>query len=273
MNQNEKLNVLTARLAGLPSALVAFSGGIDSRFLVAACMRAGLEFQAVHFTGAHVTQAESRAAVDWLVEAKVPFHVLEVDLLAVEGVRYNGPDRCYHCKSALFIKARELADKLGLAVILEGSQTSDLKAYRPGRKALEELGVLSPLAEAGLSKPEIRALAAELGVPRPEQPGRPCLLTRLEYGVQADAATLKRLSRAEEDLMRLGLKDFRLRIASGASPMSRYFVLQINATERPAFEAIRAKAFESLFRDQVHPVELVFSETVTGYFDAKLGLA
>lgn len=272
MSHAPKLARLEEILTGCSSALVAFSGGLDSRFLVDACRRAGIEFQAVHFTGPHVTAAESAAASAWLTEQGISFHLMRMDLLADEAIRRNSVERCYHCKRRLFLEARKLADDLSLKHVLEGSQTSDLKAYRPGKTALIELDVKSPLAEAGLTKPDIRTIARDLGLAGPEQPARPCLLTRFDYGLPADGPMLARLAAIEDELWRLGLKDFRLRIVSGANSLTQYYILQVAAVEREHFNACRRQIFAVLFRDGFHPVELVFSDKISGFFDHRQGL-
>lgn len=193
-----------------PFAL-AFSGGLDSRFLAhAAALAAGHGVRAVlfHIRGPHVPAGESREAEAWAHAAGLPLRLVACSPLERPEVRANGRDRCYHCKKYLFraLQSAVAADPAfaGHAPALcDGSNASDLLAYRPGLRALAELGVRSPLAEAGLDKNAIRRLGAASGLDRPDQTARPCLLTRFAYGLHADAAALAALDAAEAAMARL----------------------------------------------------------------------
>ncbi len=208
------LTRLETELGRAGPAFVAVSGGVDSRFLALVCRRLGMDVHAVHFTGLFMNPDESREAVEWLKAARIPTHVLRVDPLQLPAVASGARERCYHCKRLLYATALDLAQPLGRNALLEGSNVSDRQEYRPGAKALAELGILSPLAEAGFGKELIRAAGRELGLDNPDQPSRPCLLTRMGYGMKADADVLARLAQAESALKELGLKEFRLRLTS-----------------------------------------------------------
>lgn len=161
---------------------VAFSGGLDSRFLCFALRRAGCDVLALHATGPHVPQAESEAARRWARAQGLPLLEVRHDPLSLPEVAVNSRERCYACKRALM-------------------------------RRLREAGVLSPLALAGLHKQELRDLGASWGLDDPQQAARPCLLTRLAYGMSPEPALLARLAAAEADLVALpGLGDFRLRL-------------------------------------------------------------
>ena len=180
---------------------VAFSGGLDSRFLCFALRRAGCDVLALHATRAQ----------------GLPLLEVRHDPLPLPEVAVNSRERCYACKRALMRRLREaLAAAGGCRVLCDGSNADDLTAFRPGQRAVREAGVLSPLALAGLRKQELRDLGAAWGLDDPQQAARPCLLTRLAYGMHPEPALLARLAAAEAGLAALpGLGDFRLRLTPG----------------------------------------------------------
>lgn len=192
-----------------PIAL-AFSGGLDSRFLCHAAMLCKCDILAIHASGPHVQANESAYAHAFAQKCGLPLEIVEYDPLKNELVRQNGKDRCYHCKKALFNKLDVPGRKL-----VDGTNEDDLKGYRPGLRAINELGIFSPLARAGLGKEDIRKLAAATGLENPGQKARPCLLTRFAYHTRPDYRTLENLARAENDLLEIFGKenDFRLRLA------------------------------------------------------------
>ncbi|MBZ2172379.1 hypothetical protein EKK70_09020 [Desulfovibrio sp. DS-1] len=202
-------------LTTMPELAVALSGGLDSRFLTHAALLAGCRVTALHITGPHMPPRETAEARRWATARGATFTTVPLDPLTIPAIAAGDRDRCYHCKHAAFTALLATAAPLPLC---DGTNADDLTAYRPGLRALRELGIRSPLAEAGLAKADIRALAARTGMDRPNQAARPCLLTRLAYGMRPDAATLARLAAAEEELEDLGLWDFRLRLAPGAPP-------------------------------------------------------
>ena len=212
------------RERGRAAVAVAYSGGVDSRFLCHALLRAGLDVLALHARGPHVPEAESRLARRRARDMGLP--LLEVDFqpLEIPEVRANGPRRCYFCKASLMrclreaLTRREAADGTS-RLLCDGSNADDMNSRRPGLRALKEAGVLSPLAEAGFGKEALRAEGAATGLEDPQQTARPCLLTRFAYGVQPTETALRRLAGAEEALARLKapdgrplLGDFRVRL-------------------------------------------------------------
>ena len=194
-------------LEGLPRMAVAYSGGLDSRFLCHAALLSGCDVLAVHVYGPHIPPQESAGAEAWARQRGLPLRMAFFDPLALPEVENNSPQRCYGCKTGLVELLRgELAagaDGPG-RVLCDGTNADDLQAYRPGLRALEEGRVRSPLAEAGLSKAAIREAARATGLDRPQQRARPCLLTRMAYGMRPDAATLARLAAAEDALVHIG---------------------------------------------------------------------
>ncbi|WP_300553946.1 PP-loop family protein [Desulfovibrio sp.] len=198
---------LAAVLRDLPRLAVAFSGGLDSRFLCHAALLCGCNVLAVHVYGPHIPPQESAGAAAWARERGMRLHTARFDPLALAEVETNSPQRCYGCKTGLVALLRgELAPMAEAhdRVLCDGTNADDLQAYRPGLRALEEGRVRSPLAEAGLTKAQVREAAHVTGLDRPWQRARPCLLTRLAYGMRPEAATLARLAAAEADLATLG---------------------------------------------------------------------
>lgn len=141
----------------------------------------------------------------------VPHHIQGVDVCALPGFSENSPKRCYYCKKEDFMMMKQIASAEGFQVLLDGSTSDDLKDYRPGMAAASELGVLSPLLEAGLSKQEIRSLAKAMGVPQWEKPASPCLASRIPYGTRITPALLQQVQAAEAVLHSLGLAEVRVR--------------------------------------------------------------
>lgn len=191
-------------LRALPRMAVAFSGGLDSRFLCHAALLCGCEVLAVHAVGPHIPPQESEDAVVWAQARGLPLLTVDYDPLVLPEVMSNSPMRCYGCKKGLIAVLRNvLAEQGGESfgrTLCDGTNADDLQAYRPGLKALAEGCVRSPLAEAGLKKSAVREASRICGLDRPEQRARPCLLTRLAYGLEPDAATLRRLAQAEAAL-------------------------------------------------------------------------
>ena len=179
----EKQNKLIGSLRALGRAAVAFSGGTDSAFLLRMAQEAlGSGLLAV--TGRFVSfpEREAREAERFCASLGVAQVFADFDQLAVPGLRENPADRCYLCKKALFSAFQEAARERGFFVLLEGSNADDAQGYRPGLRAVAELGIRSPLRDAGLTKAEIRALSEELGLPQRNKPSSACLATRFPYG-------------------------------------------------------------------------------------------
>ena len=193
---------LARRLRALPPLVVAFSGGIDSRFLSHAALLSGCDVLAVHARGPHIPAGESAHALAWARRRGLPLLVVDFDPLSLPEVATNSRQRCYACKTGLLAAIGAALAEVGQQgrIVCDGSNADDLVAFRPGLRALQEAGVVSPLAESGMDKAAIRAAARATGLDDPDQRARPCLLTRLAYGLEPDADVLARLAAAEEAL-------------------------------------------------------------------------
>ena len=251
-----------ARSQGGYGGIVAVSGGLDSRLLAHVLWSLDLPFTAVHITGPHVPMRESAAAVAWLAAQGRPFEILEVDPLGLPEVKVNDRARCYACKSLMFRRVKALAREKGFSLVVEGSHATDLAMFRPGLRALSELGVISPWALANLTKPELRIIARELCLYDPDQPSRPCVFPRLDSGMTPTRRFLARLANAEAALEDLGLRDFRLRAHPDGG-----IVIQIAAQER-AHARSHEREMELIVRRHFDVVpRILYSESVSGYFD------
>lgn len=197
---------------------LAYSGGVDSTLLLAVLgeMRRKHPFPLVALTMRTVLQdSEEMAAAEELAEKfGVEQKGFGFNPFSLEEVRHNRTDRCYHCKKAIFTQFRDYARANGLKYLLDGTNADDLSAYRPGRKALNELGVVSPLAELGITKTEIRRMSAELGLPTASKPAAPCLATRFEYDTLLDDVAVRRVADGERTIKETfpQIKDVRLRV-------------------------------------------------------------
>lgn len=209
----EKYAALRTHLASLESLVVAYSGGVDSTFLLKAavdCLGADkvLAVTAESETYQQFERDEAEANAR-LIGAK--HMIIRTEELANPSFAENPPDRCYHCKGELFAKLRRIAAEQGLAHVADGTNRDDLGDVRPGRKAAQENEVVSPLAAAGLTKDDIRALSREMGLPTWDKPSMACLSSRFPYGTGITVDLLDRVARAEACLREMGFRQFRVR--------------------------------------------------------------
>lgn len=195
---------------------IAFSGGVDSSvLLVMACEaseKSGSRVFAVTLDTVLHPKADLEIARNVLRRTAAIHEVLSMDELAVPQIRFNPLNRCYLCKKELFSRMLKFAAGRGVHTLLEGSNEDDLHVYRPGLKAVKELGIKSPLAECGLTKAEVRRLAAEYDLPVASRPSTPCLATRIPYGAEIDPVLLKRIDQAETALRAMGFANVRVRV-------------------------------------------------------------
>jgi len=208
----ERFDALCRRLQEAPSLLVAFSGGADSTFLLATALKEvpGRVLAVTARSAAHPARE--------IENAEVTAHILGAEHRVVAtaetddpNFRANGPERCYHCKCSLLGDFLELAREEKLAAVADGTTADELLGYRPGARAAAELGVLSPLAEAGLTKEDVRLLARENGVPNFDRPPTACLATRFPCGEEITPEKLRIIEDAEQTLADLGFRQIRCR--------------------------------------------------------------
>ena len=212
LNADAKLKLLRERLRGIGSAVVAFSSGVDSTFLLrVAHEELGERVVAATIRSHTFPKRELDEAAAFCRAEGVRHAVIESEELDIPGFAENPPDRCYHCKRELFSKLLAFARENALASVLEGSNLDDDGDYRPGRRAIQELGIASPLHEAGLTKAEIRALSREMGLPTSDKPSFACLASRFPYGEGITVERLTRVERAEQYLLDLGFGQVRVR--------------------------------------------------------------
>jgi pyridinium-3,5-biscarboxylic acid mononucleotide sulfurtransferase len=211
MTLNDKRKRLGELLRGYGKVAVAFSGGVDSSLLCAVA-REELGDGAIAITIVSPLLPASELADARKVAAMVGIeHVLIENRTIEEEVAANPRDRCYFCKKREFGAIAVAARARGIDTVLDGTNVDDEGDYRPGMRAIAELGVASPLRAAGLGKEEIRELSRALGLPTAEKPAFACLASRLPYGERIDEAKLARVERAEDYLRSLGLRQFRVR--------------------------------------------------------------
>lgn len=207
-----KLRMLEERLAQLGSLMVAYSGGVDSAFLAATAHRAlGARMLAVLADSPSLARRDMEQACEFARSLGMPLRVVETEELDRPEYARNDADRCFHCKDELFGVMESLGTKLGFANIAYGMNADDRRDFRPGQRAAQEHAVLAPLAEAGLAKAEIRALAQAAGYSLWDRPAAPCLSSRVEYGRTVTREVLEQVEKAEESLRQLGFRELRVR--------------------------------------------------------------
>ncbi|WP_305045999.1 ATP-dependent sacrificial sulfur transferase LarE [Geoalkalibacter sp.] len=213
MTPDEKLSRLKNILGRCDSALVAFSGGVDSTFLlrVARDVLGAQKVIALTATSPTYPRYEFEQSRRLAAELGVRQIVVESNELEIEGFAQNPPDRCYHCKHELFSLCRDKARELGFQEIFDGSNRDDLEDHRPGRRAGAELKVRSPLVEAELTKADIRLLSRELGLETWDKQPFACLSSRFPYGMEITAERLAQVDRCETHLRDCGFRTYRVR--------------------------------------------------------------
>lgn len=218
-----------------PKAALAFSGGVDSAYLLYAAVKYGADVRPYFVKSAFQPRFELEDARRLAQQLGVELAVLPLDILAVPEVAANPPERCYHCKRAIFSAIAAAAQQNGYTLFLDGTNASDAEDNRPGMRALRELEVRSPLRECGLAKEEIRRLSREAGLFTWDKPAYACLATRIPSGTAITAQALERTETAEHFLFSLGLRDVRVRLLDGCAR------IQVPAAQLPTVLEHRAE--------------------------------
>jgi len=207
-----KLGALEAILRNSGSLMVAYSGGVDSAFLAATAHQIlGSRMLAVLADSPSLARRDFDQACAFARVQEIPLHIVETGELERPEYQRNDANRCFHCKETLFAAMKALGPKLGFERIAYGMNADDTRDYRPGHRAAEEHAVLAPLAEAGLTKIEIRALSKAAGYPLWDRPAAPCLSSRVEYGRAVTREILDQVEKSEESLRQMGFRELRVR--------------------------------------------------------------
>jgi len=209
---SDKGIVLQANLASLGSAILAYSGGVDSAYLAWAARQAlGDKMLAVLADSPSLGEYQRQHAIAFARTFAIPLEVIRTEEFDNPAYVANAPDRCFHCKDELFGKLAEMARQRGFAAIIYGANADDVRDFRPGHRAAAEYGVRAPLLEAGLTKAEIRQLAKEAGLPVWDRPASPCLSSRIPYGTPVTIGKVKMIENGEDSIRALGFREFRVR--------------------------------------------------------------
>ena len=235
MELQNTLKQLERHIEKMGSLAVAYSGGVDSTFLLKVAHDV-LQDQVLAVTARSSTypERELKEATEFTHSAGIKHIVIQSEELEIEGFTNNPPNRCYLCKYELFSKIKEVAGKYRIQYIAEGSNIDDLGDYRPGMQAIKELGIISPLKDTGLGKDAIRKLSRQMGLPTWDKPAFACLASRFPYGVKITRDKLAMVNRAEQYLLNLGFKQVRVRhhgdtarIEVAEAERLKYFYLEL----------------------------------------------
>jgi len=244
MNLQQKYDKLREILGQADRLLIAYSGGVDSTFLLKAAVDTlgKNKVAACISKGPSLPQSQYERAIELAKDINVELISIETDEMNDAAYLANKADRCYHCKSHLFDKLAEIAKEKGFDIIACGHNLDDTKDYRPGNIAAANMGITAPLIEAGFTKQDIRQMSEKLNLPTAEIPASPCLASRIAYGLEISKENLKQIEDAEEFLRGLGLIEFRVRHHGEVAR------IEVNPEDMPKImqEDIRKKIIEKL---------------------------
>ncbi len=241
----DKIHKCRRILSRSGSGVVAFSGGVDSTFLLAIALETLGRDNVVAATGVSPIHPEKelRAARDTAAGCGVELVEIKTDEMADEAFTSNPPRKCYYCKKGLFTRLKTLAAERGMEAVFSGDNADDVGDFRPGMEAEDELGIVRPLLEAGLTKADIRAASAAMEQPTAEKPASACLASRIPYGSEITTGKLSRIDKAETALGELGFENCRVR---DHEPIARI--------EVPPDDLPRALAYARQITDALKPL-------------------
>jgi pyridinium-3,5-biscarboxylic acid mononucleotide sulfurtransferase len=246
VNTTEKYDKLLSILRDMKSVVLAFSGGVDSTFLLRALKDSGARTMAVIAYSETMPGSELKHAEQMASLIQVPYRVIRTSELDNPDFARNPVNRCFYCKDELFMKMYRIADAENYAVVVDGSNSDDLSDWRPGRQAAVRHGVRSPLIEADFFKDEIREISKIMGLPTWSKPSSPCLSSRFPYGIEITRAGLRRVEEAEEFLKALGFTELRVRSHHGDLARIEVKVSEIDALLIAEVRAIISSRFKEL---------------------------
>lgn len=213
--RHPKLEALLETIRPMKSAVLAYSGGVDSTLVLKALAISGIRSLAVTGVSPTTPAQDIEDAKRLASEAGIEHRTIDTQEMASEDFVQNSLERCFHCKDELFGRLTELAKKEGYAVVLDGSNADDAGDHRPGLRAAKKHSVRSPLMETGFTKTDIREVSRELGLPTWDKPASPCLSSRFPYGVRITPEALGRVSKAEDFMRSRGFTTLRVRDHGG----------------------------------------------------------
>ena len=267
MSARAKYDKLLDRLESLEKVAIAFSGGVDSTLLLKASYDAlGDNVIAITANSAVFPEGENNEAKEFCKAYGIRQLTIDYDVMSVPNFCDNPSNRCYHCKKNLMSIMRNVALENGIQTVAEGSNIDDTKDYRPGFKAVEELGIISPLKEVGLTKKEIRNLSREMNLPTWDKPSYACLATRIPFGDNITIDKLRKIEEAEDFLHEMGFLQARARVHDNLCRIE----IETEKFERIIDEDVRCKIVSRLKEIGFEFVSLDLQGYVMGSFKADM---
>ncbi|MBP5735628.1 MAG: ATP-dependent sacrificial sulfur transferase LarE [Candidatus Methanomethylophilaceae archaeon] len=230
-----------------PKPALAFSGGVDSTYLMYVCRRLDVDMIPVFYTGGFQTVAQQVNVENLCQRFNFNPEFIEDDVFECKEIAANGPDRCYLCKKRMATLAWKRVKKFGCKYMMDGTNASDDPATRPGMRVLDELGIRSPLRECGLKKEDIRRLSKEAGLPTWDLPSDSCLATRIPTGTPVTRENTQRVNYVEKEIRVMGFKDIRVRDIDGNARLETLPSQKDLLEEmKPDIEAVLLKHYKSV---------------------------